>query len=175
MNTATGFKMLACQTTVAGLLILAGCRGEHSPGEHDDHDDHDHIGHVIPAHKPKTYPDAVHRLRELNDAIAGGAGGGGPSAALDAKTLEIALDIANWLPEIAAESEMPPAPWNEVNARSAALVADYQSLLPRAGAMAADPAAAARDAGRVITELETALAAADPKWFAEPGKSSPAP
>ena len=46
--------------------LIAGCRGEHSPGE-SGHDDEDHAGHVIPAHKPKTFPDAVRRLRELND------------------------------------------------------------------------------------------------------------
>ncbi len=42
----------------------------------------------------------------------------GPSAGQ--KTLAIALDIANWLPEIAADSDMPETPWNEVNAQSAA-------------------------------------------------------
>ena len=32
------------------------------------------------------------------------------------KTLQIAMDIANWLPEIAADSDMPEGPWNKVNA-----------------------------------------------------------
>ena len=40
-------------------------RGEFS-GRGQGHDE-EHAGHVIPAHKPRTFPDAVRRLRELND------------------------------------------------------------------------------------------------------------
>ena len=173
MKTANRLSTLAYRVAVVTtLLILAGCRGEHSPG--DDHDHHgDHIGHVIPAHKPKTFPDAVHRLRELNDEIARSMGKGQPAAAPDDKTLNVALDIANWLPEIAADSDMPVEPWNKVNARSAALVADYQTIL--SGATADAPSSAVRDAGQAISGLETLLAAADPSWFAGPKKSEPAP
>ena len=110
MNTAFRSSTLACRVAVAtASWSLAGCRAEHSPGEHAGHDE-DHIGHVIPAHKPKTFPDAVHRLRELNDALARDAAQGQPAASPGEKTLNIALDIANWLPEIAAESDMPENP-----------------------------------------------------------------
>jgi hypothetical protein len=147
----------------AGLLLLpvAGCRGEQSPGK-----DEDHIGHVIPAHKPRTFPEAVRRLRELNDQIARGEARGGPAASPGDRTLNIALDIANWLPEIAAESDMPPKPWDEVNGRSAAIVADYRTIL--SGPAAGDGGRAARDAGEAISGLEKILDAADPRWFALP-------
>jgi hypothetical protein len=141
---------------VAALLAAAGCGGD-SPGADDDHDD-GHAGHVIPAHRPKTFPDAVRRLRELNDRI-----GRGPAR----ETTGIALDIANWLPEIAAESDMPPGPWDEVNARSAELVSDYRTIL--AGPAAGDPGAPARHAGEAIAGLEGILAAADGRWFTVPG------
>jgi hypothetical protein len=134
------------------LLMIPGCGEEHSPGD-------EHTGHVIPAHKPRTFPDAVRRLRELNDQLARAAAPG------DAP-LNIALDIATWLPEIAADSEMPKAPWDEVNARSAVLVSDYQAIL--AAAPADDRAGRLRDAGGAISGLEKLLAAADPKWFPEP-------
>jgi hypothetical protein len=140
-------------------LVVAGCGGEHSPGE-----DHEHVGHVIPAHKPRTFPDAVRRLRELNDRFAHDAAQRPP----DEPTLNIALDIANWLPEIAAESEMPEGPWDEVNARSAALVSDYRTMLSATAADGRD--ALVRDAGEAISGLESVLAAADPRWFAGPEK-----
>ena len=151
----------------AGLLLLAvaGCRGEHSPGQDGGHDE-DHVGHVIPAHKPKSFPEAVRRLRELNDQIAWVASRRGTAASPGDGTLNIALDIANWLPEIAAESDMPEKPWDEVNGRSAAIVADYRSIL--SGAAADDGSRPMRDAGEAISGLEKILAAADPRWFAVP-------
>jgi hypothetical protein len=143
------------------LLMFVGCRGEHSPGE----DHQDHAGHVIPAHKPKSFPEAVLRLRELNDRLARVVVGGPPAAPGD-RTLDIALDIATWLPEIAADSEMPEPPWDEVNARSATLVSDYRTIL--AAAAAGDRDHRVRDAGEAISRLEKLLAAADPRWFAGP-------
>ena len=109
----------------ACLIGLAGCHAENPRDNANGHEE-EHAGHVIPAHKPKTFPDAVHRLRELNDQFRSGS-------ATDRKSLGIALDIANWLPEIAADSDLPEPQWNEVNARSARLVADYQELVSGAG------------------------------------------
>lgn len=142
------------------LLPWAGCRPDHSPGEGPDHDEH--AGHVIPAHKPKDFPDAVRRLRELNRTIGAKLAAGEAGSLRDGRTLPIALDIANWLPEIAADSDMPEKPWDEVNARSGALVADYQKLM--AGA-ATDAAAVLKDADRSVADLDRLLAGADPSWF----------
>ncbi len=166
MKMASRFSRPAYGMTIGAAcwLAVAGCRGEPSPGE-----DHEHAGHVIPAHKPRTFPDAVRHLRELNDRLARAAAERPPGD----QTLNVALDIANWLPEIAAESEMPEVPWNQVNARSAALVSDYRTIL--AGAAADDPDELVRDAGDAISGLETLLAAADPRWFAGPEKHAGTP
>jgi hypothetical protein len=51
---------------LVGLLARAGCHAENSSGEANGNEE-EHTGHVIPAHKPKTFPDAVRRLRELNE------------------------------------------------------------------------------------------------------------
>jgi hypothetical protein len=142
----------------ACLLVLAGCGGESSAGEDDDH-----VGHVIPAHKPKTFPAAVHRLRELNGQIGREVGAGPAASSSGEKTVHIALDIANWLPEIAADSDMPVTPWNVVDAGSELLAADYQAILSNPSAASA--ATELENAGKVITELEALLAAADPRWF----------
>ena len=130
-------------------------------------DRRNHVGHVIPSHKPKDFPSAVRRLRELNDQIASKIAEGRARSLVSEETLPIALDIANWLPEIAAGCDMPEPPWDEVNARSEALVPDFQKLI--AGATIddrpADAPALATEASTIIKALETLLDSADPRWF----------
>jgi hypothetical protein len=156
---------------VACLTTLAGCRGGRSPGEAEPPDEH--AGHVIPAHKPKDFPSAVRRLRELNTQIALKLAEGKASSLVSEKTLPIALDIANWLPEIAADSDMPVSPWNEVNDRSASLVSVYQKMIE--GAAIDDhpvsSSALSTEANTIVKALETLLDSADPRWFdsAKPG------
>ena len=59
---------------------------------------------------------------------------------------------------------MPEPPWNEVNARSATIVADYQAML--SGGPLRNARSRVEDAARAISDLESLLAAADPRWFA---------
>ena len=153
------------------LIALAGCRAQNSPGEAKGHEE-EHAGHVIPAHKPTAFPDAVRRLRELNDQFLRQGTSDLSETSTDPKTLQITLDIANWLPEIAADSDMPETPWNEVNTRSARLVADYQSLI------SGSPADARRELDQAnveIANLEKLLLASQPRWFLETGKVVAAP
>lgn len=153
---------------MAALLAVAvapGCRGDRPHGgEHAGEEEH--IGHVIPAHKPKDFPAAVRRLRELERTIDEEMAGGRMKALVDDRTLPIALDIATWLPEIAADSDMPETPWDAVNKHSEALVATYKGLLDRAnGVGPGDTSLAAAEAGRSISALEGLLAESDPAWF----------
>jgi hypothetical protein len=145
------------------LFGLGGCRGDHSPGDAKGGDE-DHVGHVIPAHKPKTFPEAVRSLKKLNDQIVREVAAGQPGASADDKTVRLALDVANWLPEIAARSDMPENPWNEVNARSAALVGHYKTVL--SGVAAGNTVHALRDADKEIADLASLLDASDNRWFA---------
>jgi hypothetical protein len=148
------------------FLALTGCRRDpHSAGEREGLEEH--VGHVIPAHKPKDFPSAVRRLRELNDQIVSKLADGKARSLVAEKTLPIALDIANWLPEIAAGCDMPEPPWNEVNARSATLVADYQKIMTGAASdnRPADSPALTIEASTTIKALETLLDSADPRWF----------
>jgi hypothetical protein len=155
----------------ACLIVLAGCRAENSPGDANGHEE-EHAGHVIPAHKPKTFPDAVRRLRELNDRFLRDGTGGRSGSATNAKSLQIGLDIANWLPEIAADSDMPETQWNEVNARSARLVADYQELVAGASGNARTEV---EQANTEMGNLEKLLLACEPRWFEGTGKIVAAP
>jgi hypothetical protein len=154
----------------ACLIMFAGCHGENSRGDAKGNEE-EHAGHVIPAHKPKTFPDAVRRLRELNDLfLRDGTGkvSGSPSGPTE---LQIALDIANWLPEIAADSDMPETPWNEVNARSARLTAEYQALM----ANTANAQTEVEQANVEIGQLEKLLLTCDTRWFQGTGNVVAAP
>jgi hypothetical protein len=147
-----------------GLLSIAGCRSESKPGAEEEEE---HAGHVIPAHKPKSFPEAVHRLTALSERIVRQVAAGQTRALVDNTTLPIALDIVLWLPEIAADSDLPEPIWDEVAKRSADLVTRYQAVLrdtERGGAHSA-AGVAAKDAARTIADLEAVLAKSDPRWF----------
>ena len=145
---------------ISCLFLLAGCQGGNSPGGTREHED-EHAGHVIPAHKPKAFPAAVHRLRELNDQFLRDGVAEKSTSPNGPTSLEIALDIANWLPEIAADSDMPETPWNEVNTRSARLVADYQALF----AGGTNARTELEQANAEIGNLEKLVLSCDPRWF----------
>jgi hypothetical protein len=151
---------------LAPLVVLGGCMGRLSPGEEFDMGQ-EPAGHVIPAHKPKGFPEAVHKLRALNQQLDIEVSQGKSPALLDEKALAIARDIAMWLPEIAADSDMPEEPWNEINAGSQALVSDYEKLRAAAASNDRHPGAGAvlKDAAGKISALKALLARADARWF----------
>ncbi len=148
------------------LLAVAGCDGGGVPGAHEEH-----VGHVIPAHRPATFPDAVRRLRALDEAIGRGVVEGSAGRPIDDRTLSMATDIAGWLPEIAAESDMPEDRWIEVDRLSAGLVAEYR-VIRESPAGRAD---ATRASGRNVAALETILEKADPRWFDRTAGTTGAP
>ena len=138
---------------LASLLAQAGCGGSRAWDEFDVDRPQAQAGHVIPAHKPKDFPDAVRRLMALDEEIG--------RAPADEKALSMAADIAGWLPEVAAESDMPEGPWLEVDRLSSTLVAEYRA--PHATTEAG--AGSARSTGPSIAGLEAILARSDPSWF----------
>jgi len=160
--------LLFCRAVVMTsvcLLPASGCKSEPATATADDHDD-DHAGHHAPAHKPKDLPEAVKRLRELNDKVELMVVRGKRQSLVEDRTLPIALDIATWLPEIAADSDLPERLWNTVNRQSEIIVANYRKVVDSAEATSSGPttsAVAGND--QPITELEKVLSEADPRWF----------
>jgi hypothetical protein len=155
------------------LLATGGCQDDHvASAEHEPEHEHEKAGHVIPAHKPKTFPEAVRRLRELHHQIALAVSQGKALSLHDGRTLPIALDIATWLPEIAADSDMPERPWHRVNAQAGVILVRYQVLMSdRPG----DSQAALKGADRAISSLEAILAEADSRWFDRFAVGNPSP
>ena len=66
--------------------------------------------HHTPAHKPADYSAAVTQLGKLHEEIVGGRAR--PAGELDVFT-ELG-DVVRWLPELAADSDLPEEPWNRV-------------------------------------------------------------
>ena len=115
------------------LVALAGC-GQ-SPGEIGDiYVDHEHD--IRPAHHPESFPAAVAALRVRLPAAANGHARGAAEAA----------EIAGWLPELAADSDLTEAQWEPLAAGAETLA----GLIPR---VAAGDAAALTEANAVLDRL----------------------
>jgi hypothetical protein len=161
LRSAWPTKWQAAFATAVCLVTLAGCHKDPSASaEHDQ--EHEHAGHFIPAHKPKSFPQAIRRLRELNQLLSRKLTEGKSRDLIHDDTLAVAIDIATWLPEIAADSDMPEQSWNRANDRSAVIVSNYQKL---ASNPASDSTVALKKADEAISELETLLADSDARWF----------
>lgn len=100
-----------CLLTVMPALMLCGCGSSNSEDEHH--------AHVIPAHRPEFFPDAVETIeKSLSE--------------LDSWTKEQheeLRDIIVWLPELAAETDLKKADWDSVNAISKQLNEAYSQLI----------------------------------------------
>ena len=114
-------------------LLLAGC-GSGAGGTGDVYVDHEHEHR--PAHHPESFPAALAGLRVRLPAAAGG----------HARSRTEAAEIAGWLPELAADSDLSEAQWEPL----AAGARELDALLP--AAFAGD-AAALGDANAALDRL----------------------
>jgi len=97
---------------VVCLFALVGCSSAStgsqdagsSQSSHAEEGDDDHAHHVIPDHKPETFPEAVEQLEERTS----------PQASRDATSIQELKDIIGWLPELAAQTDLPRADWEAI-------------------------------------------------------------
>ena len=88
-------------TLVTGflLLTLSGC------GHHHEKEDH-HLEHFIPAHKPETFAESVSQLGARGPAVLAGEA--------TKESRQQLLDIIDWLPELAGDSDLKRPQWEQV-------------------------------------------------------------
>lgn len=137
---------------VLSALVFAGCGGRQGPADHAEHDDH--LEHHRPAHKPADLSLGVaeieRRWRELHAQWS----------TLDERQAASALnelrEIVRWLPELAAETDLPEEPWNRIQELAAALHNQLPSVAP------AQPSARGKfpDPQRVASDLSALQALA---------------
>jgi hypothetical protein len=98
---------MASRLVPLALLLVSGCHHAASDQSADHH---------VPFHKPADYGAAVARLHELHAELSGDR----PerSAVLEGSEL---TDLIRWLPELAADSDLPEAPWIRVDHASGEL------------------------------------------------------
>ena len=101
----TAFALLLAQSS--------GCGSSAERTASTDPSDHDGLEHHVPEHKPKTFGDAVHTLHTRLGMIQNSLGSG-ETAELTVELREFE-DIVNWLPELAADSNMRKVQWDEVH------------------------------------------------------------
>ncbi|RUL81318.1 hypothetical protein [Tautonia sociabilis] len=158
----TSSRALAPVVSLALLLGQLGCQ--------DDHDHkHGHAEHVDPPHRPSDFPDAVARLIAGHAATREALSAGRTDETLDT-LLHVQRDLAKWLPEVAADSDMPERPWNRVNALAARLLAAYESAIADFDAGVPLDGDRLSEVEPLLADLDRLEAEADPAWF--PGRAS---
>jgi hypothetical protein len=81
------------------LSLPTGCSRATGVGEEDEH-----LEHFIPPHKPQTFRELVD---ELSKRVTHLSGATDPSSA----ELQELRDIIDWIPELAADSDLLKADW----------------------------------------------------------------
>jgi hypothetical protein len=110
--------------------------------------------HEVPAHKPDGLPESVPALRQRNqqlrDALAGD-----PPQTLQTTFSEL-QDIVNWLPELAADSDLRKVEWDQVQAAAKRLDHLYAQVAPAVeGKGQTDVAAWLDEAEQLVATIES--------------------
>lgn len=128
---------------------------DHSDSDHEsDEHGHDHGHSHGPAYKPDTFEEALkeikHRLSHMKSDIKGGH--------LDHVEEEMGKlkEFINWLPELAADSDLPEKEWNQVNAETKTMLGlcEVAGKELKAGTLKVEFTA---DLKKKITELQKLL------------------
>ncbi|MCA9074722.1 MAG: hypothetical protein KDA93_06800 [Planctomycetaceae bacterium] len=90
----------------------------------EDQSEDQHLEHVVPAHKPATFEEAVTQLRERRDQVQLKA-----TSDRDPQELAELGDIIRWLPDIAADSELLRPDWEQVQRHSIRLEELHRQLI----------------------------------------------
>lgn len=106
------------------LPTLCGCGGSEVADAHDD--DH-HLEHFVPHHKPASFAAAVDEIEHRAEHLSDHAGHGHASEADEFQELR---DIVDWIPELAADSDLKEADWNKANSAARTLSARLEAQKP---------------------------------------------
>ncbi|MDX1962631.1 MAG: hypothetical protein SFX18_05725 [Pirellulales bacterium] len=102
------------------LLLAAGCGTTAIEGAAEDDYEHQH-GHEIPGHRPADFSQLLPAIRARHDQLSGTV------IPLNEANQNLAAELGDllaWLPELAAESDLPEESWSK-------LVSQSRELLPR--------------------------------------------
>lgn len=104
-------QTLAVVATV--LLSLAGCGGDSS-------EETGHVHHEFPAHRPANFKKAVSQIEKRARRL-------GKYGKRETEGFQRLVDIIDWVPEMAADSDLKKADWETANAAAQRLHAKVTS------------------------------------------------
>lgn len=111
----------ALLAVIVGCLLNAACGCRHV--------EHAEAEHHAPPHKPADYPAAVERLLELHVELVNDR----QRAPGELEALAEAYDVARWLPELAADSDLKEQPWLRVEHAARRMEALLAPILQQEG------------------------------------------
>lgn len=100
------------------LPVMCGCSDSEADDSGEDH--HHHLEHFVPHHKPANFATAVEEIEHRAQHLSDHAGHG--HADEKDEFLEL-VDIVNWIPELAADSDLNEADWKQAKVAATALAA----------------------------------------------------
>lgn len=130
-------RILLSAAVIQSAMMLAGAVG-------CGHGSYAEPEHHTPEHKPASYPAAVHQLLALHREIMNDEP---PRSERQIDVFAEMFDLIRWLPELAADSDLPKEPWGNVERTSRHWEADLQAV------RAAEP----EGRHKLYRELETAI------------------
>lgn len=147
------------------VLVCCGCAGPASSdrdGPQADEHDHDHDHHHHDVDRPPHLPAAVAELRRTVRLAKSETASGHAGHARE--EWERLTELAQWLPWIAADSDLPKAEWDQV--------AKWAETLGEIGSREMDGEQDAPRLDEIVAELE-ALVATGTWWNRELSGASP--
>lgn len=135
--------VLLCTIGAAGCTHSDGSSGSQSGGDASAYAQQEHH---VPPYKPKDLPAALKSLRGRCAELIKHRSQNEPGPFT--KEFQEALDIAGWLPEFGADSDLGEAEWNRINEASKRLVDQLSKL------QATDSVGSAKD---VREQIDSAL------------------
>ena len=139
------------QVAICGLLSIAvsGCGTETTTSQAADHAEEEHLEHFVPEHKPADFSAAVDsvqsRIQQLTSA---------KESRPRTEELSELGEIIDWLPEIAANSDMRRRNWEQVDAITVELADLFHQLPQRSGVVDDDLNNRLRTTAEKLTPLK---------------------
>lgn len=106
-------------------LLMVGCGNDTSTANADDEDEH-RLEHHIPEHKPGSYEEGVEQLQVRFEKLQQSDNAGETA-------LSELEDIIEWIPELAADSELRRKQWEAIQGHTQELTRLFDTMTTDGG------------------------------------------
>lgn len=121
-------KTILIMSSFLLLPAICGCGASEVADADEDH----HLEHFVPHHKPANFAAGVEDIEHRAQHLSEHAGHGHADEADEFQEL---VDIVNWIPELAADSDLNESDWNKANSAATTLAASLAARKSPNGAL----------------------------------------